>query len=307
MAREAPPTDNLVEEFLESLRQEGLAPATVQAYAYDLAVFMRWWSDQAGPRTWSELGADDLLRYRRHMTEERGARAATVNRHVEALRRFSRWAFRLQHLASDLASEMERVRRVRRQQPRSLRDDEVQALLRAAGNSRGLALRNRALLQLFLQAGARVGEACGLRRQDAVIRERTGFVRLRHAKEGKERDVPLNATARRALKQYMDSRPRAGPTDLLFASTRGAAMSARSIQHLVKNLARRAGVTRIQVTAQTLRHTFSLAYLREHPGCLAELGALLGHDSLDSTALYGRPSPKAQAGRSEQDSLHARQ
>jgi len=39
-----------------------------------------------------------------------------------------------------------------------------------------------------------------------------------------------------------------------------------------------------------LRHTFALAFLRDNPGKLVELATLLGHESLDTTALYTRSS-----------------
>jgi integrase len=46
----------------------------------------------------------------------------------------------------------------------------------------------------------------------------------------------------------------------------------------------------VRVSAHTLRHTFALGYLRDNPGKLVELADLLAHDSLDTTAVYTRPS-----------------
>ena len=39
-----------------------------------------------------------------------------------------------------------------------------------------------------------------------------------------------------------------------------------------------------------MRHTFALRYLKHNPGKLVELATLLGHESLDTTALYTRPT-----------------
>jgi integrase/recombinase XerC len=64
----------------------------------------------------------------------------------------------------------------------------------------------------------------------------------------------------------------------------------RSIENLVLTLARKAEIDRIAVTPHTLRHTFAISYLKSHPGKLVDLAALLGHESLDTTAIYTRPS-----------------
>ena len=62
------------------------------------------------------------------------------------------------------------------------------------------------------------------------------------------------------------------------------------MQATVSELARRAGITRIPVSPHTMRHCFALRYLKRNPGKLVELATLLGHESLDTTAVYTRPS-----------------
>ena len=76
----------------------------------------------------------------------------------------------------------------------------------------------------------------------------------------------------------------------MFRSTRHEPMPIRSIQNTITGLVRRAGLTRPNLSAHSLRHTFALAWLRQHPGQLVELAQLLGHDRLDTTALYTRAS-----------------
>lgn len=183
------------------------------------------------------------------------------------------------------------MRTVRNRQPAGLTDAEVHAVLRAAGaSSHGLAARNYALVQLMLQAGLRVGEVAALSIGDVTLHERSGSVRIRHGKGLKAREVPLNATARRALRQYLGERGTSTAAAPLFLSSRAEAMPVRSIQASIAAIAHRARIRRITVSAHALRHTFALSYLRDNPGKLVELAGLLGHDSRDTTAVYTRPS-----------------
>ena len=154
----------------------------------------------------------------------------------------------------------------------------------------GLAARNYAIAQLMLQTGLRVSEVAALQVADITMHERSGSVRVRHGKGLKAREVPLNATVRRALKQHLEERQAPSKDAALFVSSRETAMPVRTIQAVIASLTRRAHLKRVAVSAHTLRHTFALGYLRDNPGKLVELASLLGHDSLDTTATYTRPS-----------------
>ena len=61
-------------------------------------------------------------------------------------------------------------------------------------------------------------------------------------------------------------------------------------QQVSADPARRAKITRIPVSPHTMRHCFALRFLKHNPGKLVELATLLGHESLDTTAVYTRPS-----------------
>ena len=284
--------DRWLADFVGRLRRDDLAPATVRGYRYDLQQFLRWFSQAKGSSSRLEkLSILDLINYRQHLVNVEALKAATVNRRLKALRRFCRWAQQNRLIKSNVAQELKLVRTTRNTRPMGLTEPEVHGLLRLAGESgHGLATRNYALVQLMVQAGLRVGEVAALRIADVTARERSGLVRIREGKGLKAREVPLNATARRALHLYLDSRSGASAEEPLFLSGRGGAMPTRTIQAVIAHLARRAKIDRVQVSAHTLRHTFALNYLRQSPGKLVELAGLLGHESLDTTAIYTRPS-----------------
>lgn len=277
--------------FVDSLRRGDLSSATVRGYRYDLRHFLAWHEAVQGhPVRVERLTEFDLIAYRQAMIGA-GHRPTTVNRRLDALRRLCRWAQGTGTMAIDIARDLRRIRLPRHSQPRGLLDAEVHAMLRAAGAStHGLAHRNYALVQLILQTGLRVGEVAALRIADVTLHDRSGSIHVRYGKGLKHREVPLNATARRALKHYLAERPGAGAGEPLFLSGRDSALPVRSMQAAISGIARRARLTRHPVSAHTLRHTFALAYLRDNPGKLVELASLLGHDSLDTTALYMRAS-----------------
>ena len=278
-------------QFRASLAREDLSPATLRGYVYDLRHFLRWHQGlQDAPFGPDRLAEYDLIAYRQHMVAA-GRRPATINRRLEALRRLGRWAHTTGMLTVDVVHDVRPVRTVRNRQPAGLTDPEVHSVLRAAGASRhGLAPRNYALVQLMLQTGIRVGEVATLQLGDVTINDRSGSLRIRQGKGLKAREVPLNATARRAVKAYLDIRPSATKAEPLFLSSRDGPMPVRSIQAVIASVARRARMQRVPVSAHTLRHTFALGYLRDNPGKLVELAALLGHELLDTTAVYTRPS-----------------
>jgi integrase/recombinase XerC len=288
----APATDPpWLAEFRDSLQRGDLAPATVHGYLKDIRHFLQWRTADPEPGDFPALSELDLIAYRQDLITRCSLRPATVNRRLDALRRLCRWAQAAGRLPGDIAGAVRPVRTERNRQPLGLTSAEVYGLLRAAGAStHGHARRDYALMQLLVQTGLRVGEASALHLADLELRDRTGRVHVRDGKGRKERDVPLNATARRALRHYLEQRPDAGAAAPLFLSGRKAALPIRSMQAIIARLAKRARLTRVPVSAHTLRHTFALNFLRANPGKLVELASLLGHDSLDTTAIYTRPS-----------------
>jgi len=278
----------MFDDFTTSLRKEDLAVSTVEGYRRDMTIFFRW-LDQIDA-SFGKLTEIDLTAYKQHLLRTKRQRPATINRRIQAVRRFCRWARGRGIIATDISQKVKAVRIAPRRQPAGLTDAEVHALLRSAGRTtHGLAKRNYALVHVLVQVGLRVSEVAALCVDDLTISRRVGTVRVQ-GKGTKEREVPLNASVRRAVTAYLDSRDDPHGDAPLFASSRGGALSVRAVEDTICNLSRRAKVARLSVSPHTLRHTFALNYLRDNPGKLVELASLMGHDSLDTTALYTQPS-----------------
>jgi integrase/recombinase XerC len=86
---------------------------TVIGYPSDLALFLRWYDSPA----LHQLTPVDVLNFRRHLAGAVRLKPASINRKLEALRRFCRWAHQERRLKSNPAAEVRLARTVRDLRP----------------------------------------------------------------------------------------------------------------------------------------------------------------------------------------------
>ena len=284
--------DGLLSLFKEMLEKQDLSESSITSYLQGINVFTTWALDFYQQEvSLLEITANDLRAYREYVSKILRRKPATINHHIQVLKRFYAWTSQIRLMPDNPASALHFVKRATTTKPNALNKDEIHALLRAAGlSTHGLAVRNYAIVQLLLQSGLRVGELNNLLVKDVVMRERSGCVNVVDGKGRKHREIPLNSIARRALTNYLEIRNSSEPDDVLFTTKRGEQGTIRALQALISGLAKRANITRINVTAHTLRHTFATQFLQANPGCLVELAMLMGHESIDTTAIYTKAS-----------------
>jgi site-specific recombinase XerD len=150
--------------------------------------------------------------------------------------------------------------------------------------------RDRAIMELLLRTGLRIGELADLDAGDARLTQRTGELVIRHGKGDRRRVVPLNRAARAALRTWLVDRqqhPTAPARDRgpLWISRTGEQLSVRSLTKLVTKVMAAAGV---EETAHGLRHTLATRLVREHGRDLALVADVLGHSDVKTTRRYAR-------------------
>ena len=276
--------DAAVDAFLTHLTVErGLAKRTVEAYGRDLA----HWTEHlrracvTGPEA---IARDHVTSFLRAL-EGRGLAPSSRARALVAVRRFARWLLATGVLERD---PLEGVLAPRRAPPlpRTLRPDETEALLRAAGGSDPLALRDRAMLEVLYGSGLRVSELVGL--PLAAIDRNAGVLRVL-GKGGRERIVPVGEPALAALADWLENgRPallgrRTSPA--AFLTRRGAPMTRQNFFQRLRQLATRAGIPRERVSPHVLRHAFATDLL-EGGADLRAVQSMLGHADLATTQIY---------------------
>jgi site-specific recombinase XerD len=152
-------------------------------------------------------------------------------------------------------------------------------------------MRDAAIIETLANTGLRVGELAELTLADVEISERKGMVTVRSGKGVKYRQVPLNADARRAISGYLQARPQSAETSL-FLGQRDEPLTPSAVWRVVKKYGQRAGLT---ISPHTLRHTFGTRLVRTSGIDLVTVAAMMGHESLDTTAIYSQPTAEDMA------------
>lgn len=275
---------NRYEAYLQHM--EDMSPVTIRNYLSDLRQFIAWceagWQEgQEGehPFAPTSVVTPTLTRYRSYLQTVLQLKPASVNRALVSLKRYFAWATEGRLIQHDPSKAVKLVPAVE-QAPRQLSDREEERLV-ASVKANG-SLRDRTIIVLMLHTGLRAREVCQLRPADISIGERSGVVRV-VGKRNKYREIPLNATARRALEEYM--RTISKDVAYLFPSEKtGKALTERGLGYLVKRYASAAKLA--DVSSHDLRHRFGYRMAETVP--LHRLAQIMGHDSLDTTMIYVR-------------------
>jgi integrase/recombinase XerC len=303
--------------FLQFLALNRNASAhTIRAYESDLTQFIGYVAASADLKQ-RELDPSQLDRaaLRGFLGElyRHGHSRATAARKLAAVRAFLRYLRRQAVIDDDPGGLVPTPKRDVRM-PAHLSEREMAALLAAPAGDTALSRRDRAILELFYASGLRLSELAGVDMDDLNLGGR--MVRVL-GKGAKERLVPFNTSAARALREYLKDRaallprrqpeaqrdpdrglaggqrgsPRRGrPTgrsrsgDPLFVNYRGTRLTVRSIDRVVRRYVA-ATSTRMGISPHALRHSFA-THLLQRGADLRAIQELLGHARISTTQRY---------------------
>jgi integrase len=148
-------------------------------------------------------------------------------------------------------------------------------------------MRDRAIMLVLATTGLRNKELRALELQD--IRWRTAEVLVRRTKGKRDRVVPLLNEAGAALANYiLHARPKVGSPRvfLSFAPPPRPFKFPASISRIVRSRLEQAGIELpVAAGAHLLRHSLATQLVRRRRP-INEVADLLGHRSIDTTAIY---------------------
>ncbi|WP_438865479.1 site-specific tyrosine recombinase XerD [Neptunicella sp.] len=270
-----------IDLFLQSLwLEKGLSDNTIAAYGRDLKQLSSFVAKQQ--ILLSELSTDDINFYLAHRYDQ-GLSERSTSRFLSSLRNFIQ--YQLQHKQrTDDPMRLLQNPKIPQSLPKTLSEQQVEALLAAPLVDDPVQLRDKAMLEVLYATGLRVSELVSLRVNQLSVMQ--GVVRVT-GKGNKERLVPLGEEALEWIERYM----RQGRglllktgSDVLFPSNRGTQMTRQTFWHRIKYYAKTSDI-RVELSPHTLRHAFA-THLLNHGADLRVVQMLLGHSDLSTTQIY---------------------
>ncbi len=262
-----------------------MSPATVKNYLVDLWAFTRWCDTQKeNGISLQTFSAADVRSYRNEMSDN-GLSPSTINRRLQAMRKFGCFAVEFGLMTHNPAQDVTRLQTERLAPPRALTPGEIDNLLETvlAEAKPSQVQRDYAILLVLSSCGIRLRELVDLRLEDVELGVDEGYLMVGTSAVEGGRVIPFGAATAAALMAYLRVRPNVPGVDHFFLSREGRPISQRTVQRLVARYAQAAGLE--DVSPQTLRTTFAHAMF-EGTNDLEIVAKLMGHRSTATTARY---------------------
>lgn len=262
-----------------AMEAERKSPRTIEAYTLTIQLLERWLHDNQHPADVRDLTPELVRGWFAHLADTRSPE--TCRTRYVALRQFVKWCLAEQELDTDPMGNMVQPATKPKHIP-PITDTDMRRLLETCSGNDFTSLRDRAIILVFADTGARLSGVAGLRESHLDLRERTALITL---KGGRELVIPLGATTATALDRYLRAKRRMkyGDRDWLWLSSTNKGMfTTNGIQQMLK---RRANGLGIHVHPHLFRHTFAERWL-DAGGTESDLMEIAGWQSRQMVGRY---------------------
>lgn len=279
--------------------QRNLSTNTTHSYSDAFKLLLVFCEEEKGIKS-SSLKLENLdsalvTDYLDWLEQKRGCRPTTRNQRLIALHSFCRY------VQKECPVEMQGLQSVLRIPYKKsgktvvpyLTEKQMQLLLAQPSGDTWESYRDKVMLSLLYDTGARVQELCDAKVKDVRI-ERPAIITL-HGKGNKDRQVPIMGSTKTLLESYLDNyrfRPGISKGDnFLFVNQRKGQLSRWGIAHIINKYAGIAKKQGLEVDFPITPHVFrhSKAVHMVHAGInLIYIRDFLGHVDCSTTEIYAK-------------------
>lgn len=264
--------------------EKSLSDNSVEAYLADIEKFTQYLQINATELTPANIELKHLQQFLKWISEL-GISSSSQARIISGIRAFFKYCQMENIVTSDPTTLLESPK-LKRALPDVLGVEEIEMILGQIDLSTAEGGRNKAILETMYSCGLRVSEVVNLKITNLFLK--VGFIRV-IGKGDKERLVPIGSSAIQCIEIYRDQIRvhvpiKTGEEDFLFLNRRGKRLSRVMIFLLLKDLVKKAGITK-NISPHTFRHSFA-SHLVEGGADLRAVQEMLGHESITTTEIY---------------------
>lgn len=277
----------------ELLLAKDYTPLAARRREEVLSAFIAW-AKVNGAEHVEDMTRSLTRRYVAHLREQPNVRfgghlsSETQHSRASVVRMFLRFCAREEWLDEKVAAHFDMPRKSRKV-VQVFTAEHYARLMRAtdACNLLSLRLRDKALLSLMLDTGARAMEVCSLTRDAVFTAPHESYIRV-EGKGRSQREIGIGKRATLALHRYLTKGRPKSEQPYVFLSRGGKPLTPNAIDRVLyrlRDVAGREHFEGVRVSAHTLRHTFAVNYM-EQGGDIFKLSRLLGHENITTTQRY---------------------
>jgi site-specific recombinase XerD len=278
-------------EYLVS--QRDLSPRTIGSYRDTFRLLLgfleRRYRIKPDVVCVDDLDAPRVLAFLDDLERQRGNTARTRNARLVAIRSFLRYAAGDDPLLLPVAQRVLAIpaKRFERASVGYLTREQIQAIVDSPDDGTFSGQRDRVLLMLLYNTGARVSELAGLRIQDVSLESRMS-VHVQ-GKGRKNRSVPLWRQTVKLLRAWL-RRLDGKPESPLLPNARGNPITRSGIAQRLRLAVKRAAsehsdLSSARISPHTIRHTTAMHLLQSGVD-LSVIAMWLGHETTQTTHQY---------------------
>ncbi|MCY7292625.1 MAG: site-specific tyrosine recombinase XerD [Ferruginibacter sp.] len=264
--------------------EKSLSENSVEAYLRDVQHLTEYLQTTGAMKNPSDIVLKDLEAFTKWINIL-GMKNTSQARMISGLRSFFKYCLIEEIVTIDPTTLLE-APKSQRKLPDTLAYEEIEKIISVIDLSKPEGQRNKAILETLYSCGLRVSELVNLKISQLYFD--VGYIRV-IGKGDKERLIPIGTDAVKYIEIYRNNirnhiAIQKGQEDILFLNRRGAGLSRVMIFLMLKELAKKAGITK-NISPHTFRHSFA-THLVEGGADLRAVQEMLGHESITTTEIY---------------------
>lgn len=233
--------------------------------------------------SFKNMKEEEASSYKAHLISL-GYQNKTASLHMSGVRSFYNFLVEIKEIKSNPFLGIKNPK-VEKKLPNFLNNSETENMFHEKEYKDDLSLRNALIIEFLYTTGMRVSELCSVKLIDLNTSNKSIKI---VGKGSKERIIYYKACNENLLNKYLQETRNnilnGVPSEYLFTSKSGRALTTRTIEEIVKKYASQRAI-KTKVTPHTLRHTFATDLLNNGAD-IRSVGELLGHESLSTTQIY---------------------